>query len=211
MQSTQINELFEAYRRQKSNKRFKEIKIMKMLDAHKPNDTSIGNIERLIDSHKDNECDVCKQSTNCTLKELAEDLYRFNSSIPFSAIYSWIQDLFVTKSVLGIEMERNLLRKLKNRYGDGLGIRRSTAEEDHNFAIDIVFGCPKTNEVWGSIQVKPESYSDCHWKIKKTNIEKNEKFPHPVYYIYYDKFNQFIKTSIGAQPLANNLAGNLGL
>ena len=126
------------------------------------------------------------------LKEVANQLMKITNSIKkekvldldMSIKYVWIRVIYET--FFGMQQELKVKNLLQDKYKNW-NVRFSTAEEDVNYAVDIVI--EGKFKKWG-VQVKPKTFlskSDKAIQTIKENLEKNKKAGYDIQYYFYDK------------------------
>ena len=160
--------------------RIHKIKSQRQLIAH-------------IEYHKNNKCS-CGIKSNGTLESFAQYLwvcyndYVKTKGIELSKTYDdcliFMRTLFITHSLRGNSMED----KVKNLLiSNGIQCKSASMLEDFKYAVDLITSKDGKNTY--GIQVKPLSYKNFakEHKVVQANIKKNNKYPHEVLYVYYNK------------------------
>jgi len=144
-----------------------------------------------INSHKDGGCDVdgCwTETTNDPLqcgRQLHEaqaeewDEYRYDEEI----CLSWSYNLFINRMLDGESKEREAIRRLREADPEfEFELADSKTDSEQAVDIEVLYG----GTVFCGIQVKPESYNDTSGLTKFQNLQKNDTYDHPVFYLFYD-------------------------
>ncbi|MDR2962388.1 MAG: hypothetical protein LBU90_01915 [Bacteroidales bacterium] len=176
--------------------------VMALYAAHKPNTEK--ELVTLIDSHYKTTCQ-CGIKSKGTLKMFAQKLYEAQSYndlakqlfalknkgeiCTFEECFEYVYDLYVRSTIKKAGPSQSLsLETLKQKLPT-LIVEESNSTDDLAFAVDIVVK-DKNNNILAGVQVKSNLYESKTAKnAHKMNIEKNQKFQKPVFYLIYEKLN----------------------
>jgi len=107
------------------------------------------------------------------------DEYRYEKEI----CLSWSYNLFINRMLDGESMEREAIRQLREADPE-YEFELADSKTDSEQAVDIEVSYGST--LFCGIQVKPESYSDTSGLVRFQNLQKNDTYDHPVFYLFYD-------------------------
>ncbi len=172
---------------------FKSVPVMKLIRAHNPK--SKDELVELIKWHSENTCE-CGVESQGTVELFGKNLYdsqiRYWGEIRYTMqeCIQWEYDLFVIQSLKGGLIEKKAITELSKI------ISNNTFEEaegylDEELRIDIVINKKNGIEV-GGIQVKPLTFKMMRKEVITFNIDANQKWGKPVYYLYYDSNEEFV-------------------
>ena len=110
------------------------------------------------------------------------------ADISLEACRSYIEELFVDKSMKGYQMEKECITWLRMTCKKDYIWELASDELDTKYNVDIV-GTLDDKVI--HIQVKPESYRNCDAETKAINNSKEKGLGAKIHYIYYDKDERF--------------------
>ncbi len=170
------------------------VPVMKLIKVHKPQSKS--ELCDLIKFHFENNCgcgiksrgtveDFGKLLYAAQIKEWGENKYTLKQCI------QWEYDLFVTQSLKGRGIEKTAFRLL-NKILSALALKVVYAEGyiDEELRVDLIV--MRKNEAICGIQVKPLTFNKMRRGVIVFNKKANEKWGHPVFYLFYDKNEKII-------------------
>ena len=111
-----------------------------------------------------------------------------DSDISLEACKSYVDDLFIAKSIKGYQMEKECITWLDMTCKKDYKWELASDELDTQYNVDIV-GTLDDKVIY--IQVKPESYRNCDVEAKAINKSKEKDLGVKVHYIYYDDNEHF--------------------
>jgi hypothetical protein len=170
----------------------RSVAVMKLIRAHQP--VSRRELEELIAWHAGNQCE-CGIVSKGTIQSFGENLYNAQKEYWGEYRYSlkeciqWEYDLFITQSLKGGLMERKALLELKMRLPE-LELTEAEGYMDEELRIDII--AAKEGVTLGGVQIKPLTFMKMRSEVITFNRTANKKWGRPVYYLYYDKDENFI-------------------
>jgi site-specific DNA-methyltransferase (adenine-specific) len=171
------------------------VPVMKLIRTHNPKSRS--ELHELIRNHHISEC-KCGIKSQGTVEDFGENLFQSQLSEWKEYKYSlknciqWEYDLFVCQSLKGNIIEKKAVSLLNNKLRE-LTFTEADGFLDEELRIDILI--KKKSNILGGIQVKPDSYHNVREGIRMRNSSSNEKFGKPVYYLFYDKNENFVNVS----------------
>ena len=163
-----------------------ELHIMKFL-TYNP---WIKDRKTLIDEFKF----ACKIAGKNNIDQMAQIMYDDqtdvleNRSIPLEDCRSFIEDLFITKSIKGHQMEKEAITWLNMTCDTDYNWQKADDHLDTKYNVDI---CGRKGDKVIYIQVKPENYRNCDDSIKAINDAKEKRLGNKIHYLYYDMKGRF--------------------
>jgi hypothetical protein len=157
------------------------------VNYHKP--TTPFELENLINSHQHLECE-CGVVSKCTVESVGRDLYDAQLSYWGEYKYSleeciqWEYDLFILQTLKGSRMEYTCVQELQSILGEDYHVHHTDLYVDEELRVDLEVR--RKNKILAGVQVKPSSYSNTREEVQYMNNKKNRKYPHPVFYVFYD-------------------------
>lgn len=187
-----LNALNQKY---KTSSILKTVPIMKLIRVHNPK--SHRELNDLINSHnKPQSC--CNIRSKGTINDFGKNLYNCQKiewgeyKYSIDECIQWMYKLFIENSLKGRLCEDIAMELLRDSLLGDLKIEKSSDKVDSMFGVDIVIKDIINESILCGIQVKPETYKYVQSSIKKYNKELNKKWKHPVFYLYYDKSQNFL-------------------
>lgn len=170
----------------------RSVAVMKLIRAHKP--LSKKELEDLISWHAFNQC-KCGIVSRGSVETFGKNLYF--AQLPFWGQYKyslkeciqWEYDLFVTQSLKGGLMEKKALLQLNTHFPD-LNFYEAEGYMDEELRIDIIM--KKREETLSGIQIKPLTFMQVRSAVITFNQAANRKWDKPVFYLYYNRDENFI-------------------
>jgi hypothetical protein len=180
----------------------KSVPVMRLIKTHKP--ASHSELEDLITFHYTHKC-ACGIISTGTVKDFGLRLY--NAQLQFWGEYKfsktkciqWEYDLFIVQSMKGKGVENKAINILNSELTNLL-FQETAGYLDDELRIDIIIR-DNDSKLIGGIQVKPESFKFMRNEVIYIQMKQNAKWPHPVWFLYYD--NSFNFTNL--QELVNRL------
>lgn len=170
---------------------YNSVSVMKLIKNHHPQ--SKDELVDLIKYHYENDCD-CGIKSQGTIEDFGKNLYDAQESFWGEKKFSlreciqWEYNLFVINSLHGGIMEKKAIKELDNTL-IGYQVNEAEGYLDEDLRIDLVVNTNEA-EVCG-IQVKPSTFLHIRQEVITFNKEANEKWDKPVFYLYYDKSENF--------------------
>lgn len=170
---------------------YNSVPVMKLIKAHRPK--SKDELYELIKVHHETNCD-CGVKSQGTVEDFGRNLYEAQKQEWGSCKYSlqdciqWEYDLFVVQSLKGTLVENKALKDLKNQLPE-FEINEAEGFVDEELRIDLIVS-KGANEIAG-IQVKPETFKLMREGVIIFNKTANAKWGKPVFYLFYNKQEQF--------------------
>lgn len=181
------------------------ISVNKLIEYHRPN--TADELEQLIKNHigdagKECDCgcpahgngiptwgDNLYKAVQKELKDARSDIDKDSlKDVTMEECVKFMHDLYTVGSMQGTLWEKKCIVDIGKSFPDAT-VRRSKEREDMDFAFDVHM----TNESGGGkicgIQVKPVTYCGRIRKypnVHQSNLDKNERWDHKVFYLYYD-------------------------
>lgn len=171
---------------------FKSVPVMKLIRTHKP--LSKDALVQLIEYHHKNKC-ACGIESQGTVEMFGKNLYESQLIYWKEYKYSlkdciqWEYDLFVIQSLKGGIIEKKAISILQDQFNNYL-IQEAEGFLDEELRIDILI--KHNNLDVAGIQVKPLTYKLMREEVISFNTTANKKWGKPVYYLYYDKGENFV-------------------
>jgi len=170
---------------------YRSVPIMKLIRTHQPKSKEA--LVDLIKYHFDNDC-KCGIKSQGTIEDFGRNLFISQQKHWGEVRYSlkeciqWENDLFVIQSLKGGIIEKKALRILQEK------LQNYTFEEaegylDEELRIDLII--KKTGNAIAGVQVKPATFKRMRAGIITFNKEANKKWSNPVFYLYYDRSENF--------------------
>ena len=137
---------------------------------------------------------ACKIAGKNNIDQMAQIMYDDQTTvlehryISFEACRSYIEDLFIDKSIKGYQMEKEAITWLNMTCKKDYNWQKADDLLDTKFNVDLV-GRLDGKVIY--IQVKPETYKDIDSEHKDINIRKEQELGHKIHYLYYDKKGRF--------------------
>lgn len=171
---------------------FKSVPVMKLIRAHQPK--SKEELVELIKWHSENTCE-CGVVSQGTVESFGKNLYdsqmKYWGEIRFSLqqCIQWEYDLFVVQSLKGGIIEKRAITELAKKV-TGFAFEEAEGFLDEELRIDIVV--KKNGSAVSGIQVKPLTFKSMRREIITFNKYANQKWGKPVFYLYYDDYEDFV-------------------
>jgi hypothetical protein len=178
-----INELYYCSSKKRS------VPVQQLIRNH--NIKSKRHLIAAIEYHSTHRCS-CGVTSKGTIEDFARNLwvayqdYETKTQKKYGKTHEdcliFIRNLFVDLSLKGNSMEEKAKTLLNSM---GINCDMSTELEDFKYAVDLIV---TNGDTTLGVQVKPKSYKlfEKNHPIVQQNIQKNNKYPHEVVYIYYD-------------------------
>lgn len=184
---------------------YKSVPVMKLIKVHTPK--SKDELYELIKFHYENKCE-CGIKSQGTIEMFGKNLYNAQISEWGTYKYSlkdciqWEYDLFVVQSLKGSLIENNAIQKLSNELLSlGYCISEAGGFVDEELRVDIIIS-KEGIEICG-IQVKPHTFNMMRSGILNFNKTANLKWGKPVFYLFYDKNENFINFNAVIDDIKN--------
>jgi len=152
---------------------------------------SKSDLKQEIREHRDGGCenpDCWTETTNAPLecgRQLYEaqmdewDEYRYQKSV----CKCWSFNLFVNRMLDGESKEREAIKQLREADPEfEFELADSRTDSEQAVDIEVMYG----STVFCGIQVKPSSYKSTSGLTKFQNLQKNDTYDYPVFYLFYD-------------------------
>ena len=163
-----------------------ELHIMKFL-TYNP---WIKDKKTLIDEFKF----ACKIAGKNNIDQMAQIMYNDQTDvlehryISLETCRSYIEDLFINKSIKGHQMEIEAITWLNMTCKHDYGWKKADDHLDTQYNVDLV-GKKDGKVVY--VQVKPKTYKNIDSEHKDINIRKEKELGHKIHYLFYDKDGRF--------------------
>jgi len=170
---------------------YNSVPVRKLIRIHKPK--SKDELVDLIKYHYENDCE-CGIKSKGTIEDFGKKLYDAQEPFWGEKKYSlkdciqWEYDLFAINSFNGAVMEEKAAKEL-NKIIPNYQITEADGYMDEKLRIDLVIAKGEI-EVCG-IQVKPLTFLHMRQEVITYNKKANEKWDKPVFYLYYNKNENF--------------------
>lgn len=183
-----INELYGL------NKPELSVPIMKLVQVHKP--LSEETLRSLLADHQHTHCNLCRcKVMHGGLDGWSERLYDVAkpsyNAVTQQECRDFVYDLYVRGPLRGRMMEVKALETLQHKLKN-LSFADADTYTDVQFAVDIV--CSRNNQICAGVQVKPLSFRK-QTRAVQINVDKNQRWGHPVHYLYYNLEGNFTHES----------------
>ncbi len=171
----------------------KSVPVMKLIKIHQPKSKEA--LVQLIAYHKNKICKCGIKSTG-TVEDFGHNLYNAQMEYWKENKYSlkeciqWEYDLFVVQSLKGGIIEKKALTVLEKKL-EPLIVEEAMGYLDEELRIDIVIYDGHKNEIAG-VQVKPNTFNKMRSEVKHFQKMANQKWGKPVYFLFYDKEENFM-------------------
>lgn len=170
---------------------FKSVPVMKLIKIHNPK--SKEELAEQIKWHANNICE-CGIKSKGTVESFGRNL--FDSQIKYWGVekYSlkeciqWEYDLFIVQSLKGGTIEKIAINSF-NEQLPSLIFEEAKGFIDEELRIDVVI--KKDNKEIAGIQIKPSTFKLMRKEIIAFNVKANKLWNNPVFYLYYDKSENF--------------------
>ena len=163
------------------------VPVMKLIKTHQPK--SKDELVELIRYHHENTC-TCGIKSQGTVTDFGRNLYeaqlKYWGKYRFSLqeCIQWEYDLFVVQSLKGGIIEKRAIREI-TRLLPEFDVTEAAGYLDEELRIDILL--QKNGNMKAGIQVKPVTFTHMRAEVITFNRIANEKWNHPVFYLFYDK------------------------
>lgn len=170
---------------------YRSVPVMKLIRTHQPKSKDA--LVDLIKYHFDNEC-TCGIKSQGTVEDFGRNLYNSQQKYWGEIRYSlkeciqWEYDLFVIQSLKGGIIEKKAMRILQSELHD-YTIEEAEGYLDEELRIDLII--KKNGKTIAGIQVKPATFKRMRAGIITFNKTANKKWSNPVFYLYYDREENF--------------------
>lgn len=171
----------------------KSVPVIKLINTHQPK--SYDELEQLIEYHYLHDCD-CGIKSQGTVRDFGQNLYNAQMTYWGKTVFTleeciqWEYDLFIINSLKGSKMEMAAMNELQKIIPYQYEVKKTEGIVDENCRVDLEV--IKDNMVLLGIQVKPCSYVFTNEHVQKSNDNKNLRYDHDVFYLYYDNKNVFV-------------------
>ncbi len=165
----------------------RSVPVMKLIKTHQPK--SKDELVELIRYHYENTC-TCGIKSQGTVTDFGRNLYeaqlKYWGKYRFSLqeCIQWEYNLFVVQSLKGGIIEKRAIREI-TRLLPEFDVTEAAGYLDEELRIDILL--QKNGNMKAGIQVKPVTFTHMRAEVITFNRIANEKWNHPVFYLYYDK------------------------
>jgi len=171
---------------------YKSVPVMKLIKNHNPK--SKEELVELINWHYENKCEcgvVSQGSVESFGKNLFNSQMEYWGEIRFTLqeCIQWEYDLFVVQSLKGGTIEKKSISELQKEFTN-FCFEEAKGYLDEELRIDIII--KKGGIEIGGIQVKPLTFKLIRREVITFNINANQKWGKPVYYLYYDEKEKFV-------------------
>ena len=171
---------------------YKSVPVMKLIKNHNPK--SKEELVELIKWHYENKCEcgvVSQGSVESFGKNLFNSQMEYWGEIRFTLqeCIQWEYDLFVVQSLKGGTIEKKSISELQKEFTN-FCFEEAKGYLDEELRIDIII--KKGGIEIGGIQVKPLTFKLIRREVITFNINANQKWGKPVYYLYYDEKEKFV-------------------
>ena len=171
----------------------KSVAVMKLIKTHQPK--SKQELVKLIRYHHENTC-PCGIKSEGTVADFGRNLYE--AQLPYwgkyrfslEACIQWEYDLFVVQSLKGGIIEKRAIGELARLLPEW-EVAEAAGFLDEELRIDILL--QKNGETKAGIQVKPLTFKYMRPEVIDFNRTANQKWTHPVFYLYYDENEVFVR------------------
>jgi len=173
----------------------RSVPVMKLIKTHQPK--SKDELVELIRYHHENNC-KCGIKSQGTVRDFGRNLYE--SQLKYWGKYrftlqqciQWEYDLFVVQSLKGGIIEKRAIRELARLLPE-FDVTEAAGYLDEELRIDILL--QKNGETRVGIQVKPVTFKRMRAEVISFNRTANQKWKHPVFYLYYNENEEFENVS----------------
>lgn len=181
----------------------RSVPVMKLIKTHQPK--SKDELVELIRYHHENDCS-CGIKSQGTVTDFGNNLYE--SQLKYWGKYrftlqqciQWEYDLFVVQSLKGGIIEKRAIRELTQLLPE-FNVTEAVGYLDEELRIDILL--QKNGEARAGIQVKPVTFKYMRAEVINFNRIANQKWNHPVFYLYYDESGELQHISELIEELKN--------
>ena len=173
----------------------KSVPVMKLIKEHRPKSKEA--LVQLIQYHHENNC-TCGIKSQGTIEDFGSNLFlaqkEFWGAYKFTLTecVQWEYDLFIVQSMKGGILEKKALRDLAENLPQ-FHISEAKGYLDENLRVDLLV--KKEGKAIAGIQVKPNTFNKMRAEVKAMSKKSNLKWGKPVYYLFYDKNENWINLS----------------
>ena len=181
----------------------RSVPVMKLIKTHQPK--SKDELVELIRHHHENDC-ACGIKSHGTVTDFGRKLYEAQLKywgkyrFTLQQCIQWEYDLFVVQSLKGGIIEKRAIRELARLLPE-YDVTEAAGYLDEELRIDILL--QKNGETRAGIQVKPVTFTHMRAEVITFNRTANQKWNHPVFYLYYDENEEFESISELINQLRN--------
>lgn len=174
----------------------KSVPVMKLIKIHQPKSKEA--LVQLIRYHFEKEC-TCGIKSKGTVSDFGANLFMAQKEFwgeykfTLTECIQWEYDLFVIQSMKGGYLEQKAQKLLQTAFPT-LKIDEAKGYLDEEFRIDLLIKKEGT-EIAG-IQVKPNTFNKMREEVISFSKKANSKWGKPVFYLFYDKKENFINLDI---------------
>lgn len=174
----------------------KSVPVMKLIKVHQPKSKEA--LVQLIKYHFENDCE-CGIKSQGTVEDFGANLFLAQKEFwgehkfTLTECIQWEYDLFVIQSLKGGILEKKALRDLAENLPEHL-ISEAKGFLDEDLRIDLVV--KKTGKTIAGIQVKPNTFNFMREEVIKMSKNSNSKWGKPVFYLFYDRNENWINLDI---------------
>lgn len=184
------------------------ISVNRLIDFHRPE--TAAKLEKLIEDHVGDTGKRCacgcpaygdgivtwgKNLFKAVQKELGDENSDMDkkqlAEVTEKQCFEFMHDLYTVGSMQGTVWEKKCLEDVRDAFPMAV-VRRSKESEDMDFAFDVHITTADGAKTCG-IQVKPVSYLgriERFPEVHQSNLYKNKRWEHKVFYMYYDTSNE---------------------
>lgn len=170
----------------------KSVPVMKLIKIHQPKSKEA--LVQLIQYHYEKEC-TCGIKSKGTVSDFGANLFmaqkEFWGEYKFTLTdcIQWQYDLFVIQSMKGGYLEKKAQELLQIAFPT-LEIEEAKGYLDEDLRIDLLV--KKEGIELAGIQVKPNTFNYMREEVISFSKKANSKWGKPVFYLFYNKNEQFI-------------------
>ena len=181
----------------------RSVPVMKLIKIHQPK--SKDELVELIRYHHENDCQ-CGIKSQGTVTDFGRNLYE--AQVKYWGKYrftlqqciQWEYDLFVVQSLKGGIIEKRAIRELARLLPE-YEVTEAAGYLDEELRIDILL--QKNGKTQAGIQVKPVTFTRMRSEVIAFNRTANQKWMHPVFYLFYNENEEFERISELINQLRN--------
>jgi hypothetical protein len=169
----------------------RSVPVMKLIKIHQPKSKEA--LVQLIEYHYKNEC-KCGVVSKGTIEMFGGNLYEAQIKHWGEYRYSlkeciqWEYDLFVVNSLRGGRIEKTAIKYLEDNLTNFV-VTEAEGYVDEELRVDIIIS--KNDLQIAGIQVKPLTFKLMRKEVILFNKTANVKWGKPVFYLYYNRQDEF--------------------
>ncbi len=170
----------------------KSVPVMKLIKIHQPKSKEA--LVQLIRYHFEKEC-TCGIKSKGTVSDFGANLFMAQKDFwgeykfTLTECIQWEYDLFVIQSMKGGYLEKKAQKLLQTSFPT-LKIVEAKGYLDEELRIDLLI--KKEGKEIAGIQVKPNTFNQMREEVISFSKKANSKWGKPVFYLFYDKKENFI-------------------